>query len=319
MDGSDSEPTIISSVKDAGKQTRRAVIKAMSNAGISLSHDADRPTHMFLYLNDQTFGGQQGGILAHEVRCARKHKLPILMIHETAPELGGVVEFGTFFQTTPDDLIRGGLYGALATPFHPLPHRLVSFMLTAELLGAKRSKWTDDVYTKASGMRSSLADVSSRASGAAGRETSIAELAQVSGAVTSRPTDTTTTNVPDKFLCKLRSKSESGRTESCSSFDSEGISTPVRHARDGTQASRTESCISIDSRGSELSECGTSIGMTFVHPTDSLSTNSPAEQAPGQLLRHPSRLLRAAAARKQRRDSQRRSTADPSAVPFSDI
>ena len=342
MDGSDSEPTTISSLKDAGMQTRRALKRAMSTAGINLSldsHDADRPTHMLLYLNDQTFGGQQGGILAHEVRCARKHKLPILMIHETAPELGGVVEFGTFFQTTPDDLIRGGLYGALATPFHPMPHRLVSFMLTAETLGAKRAKWTDDVYTKASGVRSSLAEVSSRAIGASGRETSIAELAMVSGAVTARPTGSPTdTSTPNKFVSKLR-KLESDRTESMSSVDSEGMSTPIRPTREGTQASRTESCSSVDSRGSELSEIGTStgsIGMTFVHPTDSSSTNSPGahadsdateqEQAPGQLQRHPSRLLRALAAKTQRRTERRSielrsveitgrpSTADPSAV-----
>lgn len=37
---------------------------------------------------------------------------------------------------TPNDLIRDGLYGALAVAWHPMPFRDVSYVLTAKALGA---------------------------------------------------------------------------------------------------------------------------------------------------------------------------------------
>ena len=91
---------------------------------------------MLLYLNERTFIGEAGEALASEVRLARHGGLPLLMIHEIDPEKGGVGEFGKFFQTTPDDLIRDGIYkSSLAIAFHEAPHRTASIRLAAKVLG----------------------------------------------------------------------------------------------------------------------------------------------------------------------------------------
>lgn len=49
----------------------------------------------------------------NQVRAAREGHLEIVMAHETDPEKGGC-QFERFFSTTPPDLIRNGLYKALA-------------------------------------------------------------------------------------------------------------------------------------------------------------------------------------------------------------
>jgi hypothetical protein len=43
---------------------------------------------------------------------------------------------------TPNDLIRDGLYGALAVAWHPMPFRDVSYVLTAKALGAVHENWS---------------------------------------------------------------------------------------------------------------------------------------------------------------------------------
>ena len=48
-----------------------------------------KPSHMILYLNDQTFVGEAGERLADEVRNARKAGTPIVMLHQNDPEDGG--------------------------------------------------------------------------------------------------------------------------------------------------------------------------------------------------------------------------------------
>ena len=92
-------------------------------------------THMVLYLNEQTFAGEKGAILAHEVREARRVGLPVEMLHECDPARGGC-EFAKFFKTTPEDLLADGLYSKIANALHPGPHRDVSFALCAKSLGA---------------------------------------------------------------------------------------------------------------------------------------------------------------------------------------
>ena len=62
------------------------------------------------------------------------------MVHENDEGLLGC-EFGTFFATTPRDLIDSGLYSALATAFvHGTEHRKVSRALLAKALGATVSQ-----------------------------------------------------------------------------------------------------------------------------------------------------------------------------------
>lgn len=94
-----------------------------------------KSTHVFLYLNDQTFVGEAGDRLAHEIRIAMGANVPIVLVHENDPTRGGC-EFAYFFQTTPEDLIRDGLYKKLAVAFFAEPLREVSLALLAKALGA---------------------------------------------------------------------------------------------------------------------------------------------------------------------------------------
>jgi len=96
-----------------------------------------RPTHFLLYLNLKTFVGAEGAVFADEVRKARESGMEVAMIHENADEKDGC-EFGTFFGTTPQDLIDDGLYRALAISFvSGVSHRKVSYSILAKTLGAK--------------------------------------------------------------------------------------------------------------------------------------------------------------------------------------
>jgi len=166
-----------------------------------------QPTHMLLYLNNETFLGEAGEELAREVRhhliapvtiraaarqvtqrailqkvqsghvakqsstkailtkeqseeavvleeasteaprvshattsnVPRARRLPLLMVHEKKPDAGGC-EFARFFETTPHDLIAGGLYRALACPLHPGAFHPVSVALVAQAAGALDSQ-----------------------------------------------------------------------------------------------------------------------------------------------------------------------------------
>jgi len=67
------------------------------------------PTHFLLYLNKETFmSDTRGDAFAQEVRDAQASELPIAIIHEKDEARHGC-EFGTFFKTTPQDLIDDGL------------------------------------------------------------------------------------------------------------------------------------------------------------------------------------------------------------------
>ena len=78
-------------------------------------------------------------LLATEVRNARAAAMPIVMIHATPDNEDGC-EFGTFFSSTPGDLIQEGLYKALALAYYPPPFRHVSACLVARALGAVPSR-----------------------------------------------------------------------------------------------------------------------------------------------------------------------------------
>jgi len=108
--------------------------KAM--AGLELS-TAPPPTatHFLLYLSHDTFVGEAGERLAAEVRVMMTRDQPIVMLHENDMDNGGC-EFARFFSTTPQDIIAGGLYKALALAYYPGPFRQVSLTLGAKKLGA---------------------------------------------------------------------------------------------------------------------------------------------------------------------------------------
>ena len=97
-------------------------------------------THFLLYLNQATFVGGHGSLLAAELREARAAGAPaVVMVHETDVTRGGC-EFATFFSTTPQDLIRDGLYKALALALYSGPFWPASVALVARALGAAEAR-----------------------------------------------------------------------------------------------------------------------------------------------------------------------------------
>jgi hypothetical protein len=117
-------------------------------------------THMLLYLCKETFVGDAGRLLAHEIREANRLSLRIVMVHECDPDKNGC-PFAQFFRTTPEDLISGGLYGAIANAFHPEPHRQISFASVAVSLGAVESKptWVGKLTLRRESTKGSLTQV----------------------------------------------------------------------------------------------------------------------------------------------------------------
>ena len=90
-------------------------------------------THFILYLAHETYVGEAGDALAEELREARANHLPLVMLHENDMDNGGC-EFARFFETTPQDLIAGGLYTALAFANYPGPFRPISIALTQKYI-----------------------------------------------------------------------------------------------------------------------------------------------------------------------------------------
>jgi hypothetical protein len=90
---------------------------------------------MLLYLNKNTWTSDPR--LADEVRLVMARGGKIVMAHENDTAYGGCA-FDTFLQTTPQELIDGGLYAPLAIALHAGDeHRAVSKRLLAVALGAR--------------------------------------------------------------------------------------------------------------------------------------------------------------------------------------
>mmetsp|Transcript_10123 Transcript_10123/g.30017 ORF Transcript_10123/g.30017 Transcript_10123/m.30017 type:complete len:139 (+) Transcript_10123:611-1027(+) len=101
---------------------------------------------MLLYLNEHSFSDER---LAEQVTQARQDRLPIVMAHENDPDLGGCL-FSKFFETTPQELIAGGLYKDLARSCFAGRHREVSLALLAKSLGATSVKSSADLRSSIS-------------------------------------------------------------------------------------------------------------------------------------------------------------------------
>jgi hypothetical protein len=80
-----------------------------------------------------SYVGEAGEALAEELREARANGLPVVMLHENDMDNGGC-EFARFFDTTPQDLVDGGLYTALAFANYPGPFRPISIALTQKYI-----------------------------------------------------------------------------------------------------------------------------------------------------------------------------------------
>ena len=99
------------------------------------AYSRGEPTHFLLYLTSQTFVGEQGERLAAQVRAAMAAQLPIVLAHESDEQRCGCA-FSLFFASTPDELVRRGLYNDLAVALHSGEHREVSMALLMKKLGA---------------------------------------------------------------------------------------------------------------------------------------------------------------------------------------
>ena len=95
---------------------------------------------LLLYLNKDTWVGEDGAELVEIVRAAWQHQVEVLIVHENDPARNGC-EFGHFFGTTPQSLIDAGIYKTIAIALHPAPHREVSLALVAQACGARPSKY----------------------------------------------------------------------------------------------------------------------------------------------------------------------------------
>ena len=88
---------------------------------ISKAAAAGQATHMLLYLNRATWSNV-GEQLLRQVKQAREAGLPIVMAHEQDPEKDSCA-FDVFFQTTPQELLQGGIYNDLARSLLPGVYR----------------------------------------------------------------------------------------------------------------------------------------------------------------------------------------------------
>ena len=97
-----------------------------------------KATHLLLYLNDQTYGGEAGERLADELRLVREEgsDISVCMVHENDEVRGGCT-FAAFFDgRTPQDLMQDGLYKALAIALYVEEFWPVSVALVAKEMGA---------------------------------------------------------------------------------------------------------------------------------------------------------------------------------------
>ena len=115
----------VSPANAGAEELANELAHGVTGCAVSTAEEAGDATHMLLYLNEHTFVSDER--LAEQVKQARADRLPVMLVHENDPALGGC-PFDYFFQTTPQELIAGldghaGLYKALAMSFFPGAHR----------------------------------------------------------------------------------------------------------------------------------------------------------------------------------------------------
>ena len=91
----------------------------------------------------ETYLGEAGAKLGKELLAAKRAGFPIIMLHENDPAKHGC-EFGVFFDgRTPSELLKEGIYTALALALYPGEFQSTSIALAALVLGAAEAgAWT---------------------------------------------------------------------------------------------------------------------------------------------------------------------------------
>jgi len=149
----------------------------------------DSATHMLLYLNEATFVAEGRTQLARELSWARRHNMPILMVHENDPQRGGCT-FDRFFQTTPQELIEAGLYRRIAVALQPGPHRQISLAMAAKELGAHDVQRRSLSGRLAASQRRTLVSTTTKLGSLAGRlsvRPTTTKLGSLAGRLSVRP------------------------------------------------------------------------------------------------------------------------------------
>jgi len=127
---------------DAASEIIKAVRPHIRRAGSLFSSSVTTDPRsanmtMVLFLQHDTFLDHRGELLAEEVRIARMLAMPIVLMHrvDSCP-------FSWFFETTPRDLIEGGLYKTVAIDYFPSTesHKAASSNLFLKALGATRKR-----------------------------------------------------------------------------------------------------------------------------------------------------------------------------------
>ena len=99
--------------------------------------------NMLVYLNGQTWtSGEVSDALAADVQRAMNANVPLLLAHEMPSAVEAVaarhsIEFGSFFGSTPDELIRRGIYDNVATTLKGGEWRRTSMVMVAKNLGGQ--------------------------------------------------------------------------------------------------------------------------------------------------------------------------------------
>ena len=88
----------------------------------------EQSTHFLLYLNKDTWSGTSSLLLVADVEQAIARKMPVILVHEKDPT-AGACKFSDFFSSTPEHLLRSGLYSSLAIELQPSLWRSTSMCL----------------------------------------------------------------------------------------------------------------------------------------------------------------------------------------------
>ena len=114
----------------------------LPNTPRSKVFEDERTSYFLLYLNVDTFAGEQGEKLANEVRYiigtgrsnAMEPIVRVVMVHEQDPE-AGACDFDRFLHVTPRDLVLHGLYKPIALTLYPGAHGPISLAEICKAMG----------------------------------------------------------------------------------------------------------------------------------------------------------------------------------------
>jgi len=132
--------TVLSSSRRSigGADRRNSVKSRLNRHHVVDGVEPKEQACVVLYLNEETWEGSRGEMLADEVERMLDDGIEIAMVHEQSPARGAV-EFGDIIRNTPPRLVKDrGLYSKIAQAWpHGETHRLIGIKMSAKGMGAK--------------------------------------------------------------------------------------------------------------------------------------------------------------------------------------